>query len=308
MTLAARGRRDRRRARPSRTRTPRRASTARSRSQRAPRARRRAPRSWSPRTGSRFDAPCPGAVRPQGPVHGVDLAADRGRRRGRSGALGARSCAAGRVRTAASCSAAGSCRVARSERAWRASSPAPDTTALTPSLDARLVGSGVVGAPLRVVARLRPAGAGRLAVRAMRGGKAVAGGTFGSSARVRLPSGAPGVVSVRVAVVAAAGYAAPRATQAHSGPRTTEPRARLARAERPRTRAPALRAALRASSRRRLVRARDDAGRARVPGRRGTAADRAVDAAHVAAPRRSPDADAARPAELTSRSARAGST
>ena len=86
----------------------------------------------------------------------------------------------------------------------------PDTTALAPAVEARLQGSGLVGAPLRLVARVRPAEAGRLAVRVTRGGKAVAGGTYGSAARVRLPSCTPGVLAVRVTVVPAAGYAAPR--------------------------------------------------------------------------------------------------
>ena len=86
----------------------------------------------------------------------------------------------------------------------------PDTTALAAAVEARLQGSGLVSAPLRLVARVRPAEAGRLAVRVTRGGKAVADGTYGSAARVRLPSGTPGVLAVRVTVVPVAGYAAPR--------------------------------------------------------------------------------------------------
>jgi lipoprotein-anchoring transpeptidase ErfK/SrfK len=86
----------------------------------------------------------------------------------------------------------------------------PDTTALAPAVETRLEGSGLVGAPLRLVARVRPSDAGRLAVRVTRSGKAVAGGTFGAAARIRLPSGAAGVLAVRVTVVPAAGYAAPR--------------------------------------------------------------------------------------------------
>jgi hypothetical protein len=86
----------------------------------------------------------------------------------------------------------------------------PDTTVLAPVVETRLDGSGLVGAPLRLLARLRPADAGRLAIRVTRGGKAVAGGTYGPAARVALPSGRPGLLTVRVAVVPAAGYAAPR--------------------------------------------------------------------------------------------------
>jgi lipoprotein-anchoring transpeptidase ErfK/SrfK len=86
----------------------------------------------------------------------------------------------------------------------------PDTTALAPAVETRIEGSGLVGAPLRLVARVRPAGAGRLAVRVTRDRKTVAAGTYGGTARIRLPSGAPGVLSVRVAVVPAAGFVAPR--------------------------------------------------------------------------------------------------
>ena len=86
----------------------------------------------------------------------------------------------------------------------------PDTTALAPLVETRLEGSGLVGSPLRLVARVRPVDAGRIAVRVTRGGKAVAGGTYGPAARIRLPSGAPGVLSIRVVVVPAGGYVAPR--------------------------------------------------------------------------------------------------
>jgi hypothetical protein len=86
----------------------------------------------------------------------------------------------------------------------------PDATALAPAVETRIEGSGLVGSPLRLVARMRPADAGRLAVRVTRGGRAVAAGTYGPTARVRLPSGTAGVLAIRVAVVPAAGYAAPR--------------------------------------------------------------------------------------------------
>ena len=70
----------------------------------------------------------------------------------------------------------------------------PDTTTLAPLVEARVEGSGLVGSPLRLVARVRPTAAGRLAVRVTRGGKAVVVGTYGAAARVRLPSGSPGVL------------------------------------------------------------------------------------------------------------------
>ncbi|MGE5690430.1 MAG: L,D-transpeptidase family protein [Pseudomonadota bacterium] len=86
----------------------------------------------------------------------------------------------------------------------------PDATALVPAVEARVVGSGVVGEPLRLVARVRPAAAGRLVVRVTRGGRRVAGGTYAGAAAVRLPSGAPALLSVRVAVEPADGYLAAR--------------------------------------------------------------------------------------------------
>jgi hypothetical protein len=86
----------------------------------------------------------------------------------------------------------------------------PDSTALAPALETRLEGSGLVGAALRLVARVRPADAGRLAIRVTRGRKEVAGGTYDAAARIRLPSGAPGVLAVRVTVIPSAGYVAPR--------------------------------------------------------------------------------------------------
>jgi hypothetical protein len=84
----------------------------------------------------------------------------------------------------------------------------PDTTLLAPVVEARVVGSGVVGRPLRLVVRLRPAGAGRLVVRVTRGGRAVAGGTYGGVASVRLPTAEPASLGIRLSVRPADGYAA----------------------------------------------------------------------------------------------------
>jgi hypothetical protein len=84
----------------------------------------------------------------------------------------------------------------------------PDTTLLAPVVEARVVGSGLVGRPLRLVARLRPRGAGRLVVRVTRGRRAVAGGTYGDTASVRLPTAAPASLGIRLAVRPTEGYAA----------------------------------------------------------------------------------------------------
>ncbi|HSC91130.1 MAG TPA: L,D-transpeptidase family protein [Gaiellaceae bacterium] len=85
-----------------------------------------------------------------------------------------------------------------------------DSTVLTPRVEARVVGSGIVGERLRLVARLRPSGSGRLVVRVTRGRRVVVTGTYGGAATVRLPSGRATVLGVRVGVVTADGYARPR--------------------------------------------------------------------------------------------------
>jgi N-acetylmuramoyl-L-alanine amidase len=87
---------------------------------------------------------------------------------------------------------------------------APAATVLTPAVEARVVGSGLVGEPLAVVARVLPAEAGRLTVRVARGGRTLGTAAGGGRVTLRLPSGAAGVLSVRVAVAAAPGYATPR--------------------------------------------------------------------------------------------------
>ncbi|HSL63627.1 MAG TPA: L,D-transpeptidase family protein [Gaiellaceae bacterium] len=87
---------------------------------------------------------------------------------------------------------------------------AEDATLLTPRIEARVTGSGIVGAPLRLAARVRPAGAGRLRVRVLRGRRVVVSGTYGQTATIRLPSGTPATLAIRVDVVPEAGYARPR--------------------------------------------------------------------------------------------------
>ena len=78
---------------------------------------------------------------------------------------------------------------------------------LIPQLTTRVVGSGLVGKPLAVVARVRPAGAGRLEIRVARRGTVVSDRTStGASARVAVPTNRRGVLLVRVTVLANNGY------------------------------------------------------------------------------------------------------
>jgi N-acetylmuramoyl-L-alanine amidase len=65
-----------------------------------------------------------------------------------------------------------------------------------PVLDARIDGAGVVGSPLRLHARVRPAGP--LRVRVVRAGRTTLERTFSTSARVELGTSAPGELRVSV--------------------------------------------------------------------------------------------------------------
>jgi N-acetylmuramoyl-L-alanine amidase len=81
----------------------------------------------------------------------------------------------------------------------------PDAIALRPLLEARTVGAGVVGRPLRFVARLRPAGAGTIAVTVWRNGRRTHAGAY--SRPIGLATRAPATYRIRVALRPAAGYA-----------------------------------------------------------------------------------------------------
>jgi peptidoglycan hydrolase-like protein with peptidoglycan-binding domain len=87
-------------------------------------------------------------------------------------------------------------------RAAGVSSPAA-TVRVKPLLEARIVGTPTVGEPLTLVARLRPAAAGRLRVRV---GKRTA--ARGSSIRLQLDTSEPRSLRVQVGAVAADGYLA----------------------------------------------------------------------------------------------------
>jgi hypothetical protein len=76
-----------------------------------------------------------------------------------------------------------------------------------PLLEARFIGTRVVGERLRLLVRVRPATAGALRVRVVRGGKQTLAHIFHGDARVRLGTAALGRLHVRVETVPRRGYA-----------------------------------------------------------------------------------------------------
>jgi hypothetical protein len=80
----------------------------------------------------------------------------------------------------------------------------PVLTTVKPLLDAKLVGSGALGEPLSVVAKLQPASAGAVRVRVWRGAKLV---TDSHAARVKLSTRTPGSFRIVVTSTANAGFA-----------------------------------------------------------------------------------------------------
>ena len=83
---------------------------------------------------------------------------------------------------------------------------------LRPSLLAGFLGSGVVGRPLQLALRLRPAAAGPIRVEIRRRGRLVIAGQYGSRARIRLPSGRVAEYRITLSTAASAGYATRRLT------------------------------------------------------------------------------------------------
>jgi len=81
-----------------------------------------------------------------------------------------------------------------------------------PSLSAGFLGSGVVGRPLRLALRLRPAVAGPVRVEISRHGRLVTGGEYASGARIRLPSGRVAEYRITLSTTASEGYAPRRLT------------------------------------------------------------------------------------------------
>jgi PKD repeat protein len=76
-----------------------------------------------------------------------------------------------------------------------------------PSLSAVFLGSGVVGRPLHLALRLRPATAGPVRVEIGRRGRLVASGQYSSGARIRLPSGRVAEYRITLSTAASDGYA-----------------------------------------------------------------------------------------------------
>jgi peptidoglycan hydrolase-like protein with peptidoglycan-binding domain len=80
---------------------------------------------------------------------------------------------------------------------------APVKTTVKPLLDAKLVGSGAIGEPLAVVAKLQPASAGAVRIRVWRGAKLVADS---HDARVKLSTRTPGSFRIVVTSTANSGF------------------------------------------------------------------------------------------------------
>ncbi len=81
-----------------------------------------------------------------------------------------------------------------------------------PSLSVGFLGSGVVGKPLHLALRLRPAAAGPVRVEISRRGRLVTDGQYGSGARIRLPSGHVAEYRITLSTAASEGYAPRRLT------------------------------------------------------------------------------------------------
>jgi hypothetical protein len=79
-----------------------------------------------------------------------------------------------------------------------------------PAISARFIGSGVVGRPLHVALKVRPAAAGPVRVDIRRHGRLVRSGQYGSGSRIRLPSGRAADFRITLSTPAAEGYAASR--------------------------------------------------------------------------------------------------
>jgi hypothetical protein len=83
---------------------------------------------------------------------------------------------------------------------------APLTVRVRPALEARLAGGSTVGAALRLVARVRPAAAGRLRVEVHRGSRRVRASVHGASVRLPLDTRRAAAFTVRVRLVPHRGY------------------------------------------------------------------------------------------------------
>lgn len=92
--------------------------------------------------------------------------------------------------------------------AWLTAASNEVTVRIHPRLAAGLVGSGVVGLPLKLVATVMPADAGAIRVQVFRGGRESFDGRFRGEARVALATRDFGALRVRVTTEPKPGYAA----------------------------------------------------------------------------------------------------
>jgi L,D-transpeptidase-like protein/putative peptidoglycan binding protein len=90
--------------------------------------------------------------------------------------------------------------------AWLSARSNEVTVRVRPRLDAELVGSRVVGAPLRLVASLRPASAGLVRVQVIRRGQVGFDERYPGRARISLGTKETGTLRVRVTTVPKPGY------------------------------------------------------------------------------------------------------
>jgi L,D-transpeptidase-like protein/putative peptidoglycan binding protein len=89
---------------------------------------------------------------------------------------------------------------------WLTARSSEVTVRIRPRLDAELVGSRVVGAPLRLVANLRPASAGFVRVQVIRGGQVGFDERYPGHAQISLGTRDVGTLRVRVSTVPKPGY------------------------------------------------------------------------------------------------------
>jgi lipoprotein-anchoring transpeptidase ErfK/SrfK len=90
--------------------------------------------------------------------------------------------------------------------AWLSARSNDVTIRIRPRLRATLVGSQVVGAPLKLAATLEPTGAGRVRVQVIRGGEIGFDRSFPGGARVALGTRETGTVRVRLTTVPRPGF------------------------------------------------------------------------------------------------------
>jgi hypothetical protein len=91
---------------------------------------------------------------------------------------------------------------------WNGVASPSVTIRIHPLLSARLIGPGVVGKPLAVVVRIRPATAGPIRVRATRNGHSVSSRLVYGAGRVGVATASLGDVAVHVETLPGPGYAA----------------------------------------------------------------------------------------------------